>query len=59
MMSEIHAKPIVDGKLWVVEQDGEKVATLSKQENNKFKLSGNNGELWFDEEDELLSKFGS
>jgi hypothetical protein len=29
-MTEIHAKPIIDNKFWIVEQDGEKVATLRK-----------------------------
>ena len=28
----ITAKPIVDGKFWIVEEDGEKVATLHKQQ---------------------------
>ena len=35
-MNEIYAKPIINDKLWVIEQDGEKIATLQKQENNKF-----------------------
>jgi hypothetical protein len=35
-MTDLHAKPIVDGKLWVVEQDGERVGTLHKNENNKY-----------------------
>jgi hypothetical protein len=34
-MTDLHAKPIVDGLLWIVEQDGEKVGTLHKKENNK------------------------
>ena len=53
-MTEIHAKPIVDGKFWVVEQDGEKVATLQKQENNKFMLSNHDGEMWFNKKEELV-----
>lgn len=58
-MSEIHAKPIVDGKYWIVEQDGEKVATLQKQENNKFLLSNPAGNIWFDKKEEIISQFGS
>lgn len=58
-MTEIHAKPIVDGKLWIIEQNGEKVATLHKQENNKFLLSRNNSNLWFNKKEELISQFGS
>lgn len=57
-MNEIHAKPIVDGKFWVVEQDGEKVATLQKQENNRFMLANHDGEMWFDEKEELTTYFG-
>ena len=30
-MIELRAKPIVDGKFWIVEQDGEKIATLHKK----------------------------
>ena len=57
-MSEIHAKPIIDGKFWKVEQDGEKIATLHKQENNKFILSNNDGELRFDKKEEITKFFG-
>lgn len=58
-MSEIHAKPIVDGKFWIVEQDGEKVATLHKKENNKFVLSSVNGEVMFNKKDDLTKQFGN
>lgn len=56
-MTEIHAKPIVDGKFWIVEQDGERVATLHKKEN-VFIMSGANGDLMVKEE-ELKKYFGS
>ena len=57
-MTEIHAKPIVDGKFWIVEQDGEKVATLHKKENNKFILSSTNGEVMFNKKQDLTKQFG-
>ena len=57
-MTEIHAKPIVDGKFWIVEQDGTKIATLHKKENNKFVLSSTNGEIMFNKKDELVKQFG-
>lgn len=57
-MTEIHAKPIVDGKFWIVEQDGNKIATLHKKENNKFILSSQNGELMFNKKEELTKQFG-
>jgi hypothetical protein len=58
-MTEIHAKPIVEGKFWVVEQDGEKIATLQKKDNNKFVLSNSNGEVMFNKKDDLTKQFGS
>jgi hypothetical protein len=57
-MTEIYAKPIVDGKFWIVEQDGNKIATLHKKENNKFILSSTRGEVMFNKKEELTSKFG-
>ncbi len=58
-MTEIHAKPIVDGKFWIVEQDGNKIATLQRKDNNKFILSTHNGEVMFNKKDELTKEFGS
>lgn len=58
-MSEIHAKPIVDGKYWIIEQDGEKIATLQKKENNKFVLSNPDGEIVFNKKEELTKEFGN
>jgi hypothetical protein len=57
-MTDIHAKPIVDGKFWIVEQDGEKIATLTKKENNKFLLSSKTGEVMFNKKDDLTKQFG-
>ena len=58
-MTEIHAKPIVDGKFWIVEKDGAKIATLHKKENNKFVLSSTNGEVMFNKKEDLTKQFGS
>ncbi len=57
-MTEIHAKPIVDGKFWIVEMNGEKIATLHKKENNKFLLSSTTGEVVFNKKEELTNQFG-
>jgi hypothetical protein len=54
----IHAKPIVDDKFWIVEQNGEKVGTLHKKENNKFMLSAKGGESFFGKKEELIKAFG-
>ena len=55
----LKAKPIVDGKFWIVENDGERVATLHKKENNKFMLSSKEGEAYFNKKDDLVKRFGS
>ena len=57
-MTEIHAKPIVDGKFWIVEEAGVKIATLHKKENNKFLLSSTTGEIFFNKKDDLKKHFG-
>ena len=57
-MTELHAKPIVDGKYWIIEENGEKVATLQKKENNKFILSNNDGEIMFNKKEDLTKEFG-
>jgi len=57
-MSEIHAKPIVDGEFWIVEEDGTKIATLHKKENNRFLLSGKAGEVMFNKKEDLTNQFG-
>lgn len=57
-MTELHAKPIVEGKFWIVEQDGAKIATLHKKENNKFVLSSTQGEVMFNKKEDLTKQFG-
>jgi len=54
----LKAKPIVDGKFWIVEHAGEKVGILHKKENNKFMLSSKDGERYFTKKDELTKVFG-
>ena len=58
IMTEIHAKPIVDGKFWIVEEAGVKIATLHKKENNKFVLSSTQGEMMFNKKQDLTKQFG-
>ena len=57
-MTDFQAKPIVDGKFWIVEQNGEKIGTLHKKENNKFMLSSKDGNSFFGKKEELLKAFG-
>lgn len=58
-MPNIFATPIVDGKFWVVNQDGTRIATLHKNENNKFMLSNTSGEFIFNQKSDLTEYFGS
>lgn len=55
---ELHAKPIIDNKFWIVEADGEKVATLRKNEDNRFVMSNEEGIEVFDNKESLTKKFG-
>lgn len=57
-MTEIHAKPIIENKFWIVEQDGNKIATLRKDEENRFVLSSYSGTKIFDNKEKLTDQFG-
>jgi hypothetical protein len=57
-MSEIHAKPIVDGKFWIVEEDGEKIGVLKITEQKKYVLSVKNSIKTFDNKKSLFTEFG-
>ena len=57
-MTEIHAKPIIDNKFWIVEENGEKIATLRKDEDNRFVLSNDTGVRIYETKDSLTRQFG-
>jgi len=57
-MTEIHAKPIIDNKFWIVEKDGEKFATLRKNEDNRFVMSNDSGVQIYDNKESLTKQFG-
>lgn len=57
-MTEIHAKPIIDNKFWIIEQDGEKVATLRKDEENRFVMSNELGIKIYENKKSLTDQFG-
>lgn len=57
-MTEIHAKPIIDNKFWIVEKDGEKFATLRKDEENRFVMSNALGIKIFKNKENLTKEFG-
>ena len=57
-MTEIHAKPIIADKFWIVEADGEKVATLRKNEDNRFVMSNESGVKIYETKESLTNEFG-
>ena len=57
-MTKVRANPIVDGKFWIIEQDGERIGILHKKENNRFIVSSNEGHSYFSKKEELLKTFG-
>jgi hypothetical protein len=57
-MTEIHAKPIIDNKFWIVEQDGEKVATLRKDDENRFVMSNELGMKIYKNKKDITNQFG-
>jgi len=57
-MTEIHAKPIIENKFWIVEKNGTKFATLRKNENNRFVMSNELGIQVYDNKESLTKKFG-
>jgi hypothetical protein len=57
-MTDLHAKPIIDNKFWIVEKDGEKFATLRKDEENRFVLSNETGIAIYNTRTDLTKQFG-
>lgn len=57
-MTDIHAKPIIKDKFWIVEKDGEKFATLRKNEDNRFILSNETGVQIYETKESLTKQFG-
>lgn len=57
-MTDIHAKPVIENKFWIVEKDGAKFATLRKSEDNRFVLSNEAGVRIYDNKKSLTDQFG-
>jgi len=54
----VKAKPILDGKFWILEEQGSRVGTLRVDENNKYIISSANGLSNFNSRRSLLKTFG-
>lgn len=57
-VNEIHAKPIIENKFWIVEENGEKVATLRKNDDDRFVMSNEDGVKVYDNKESLTNHFG-
>tara|TARA_B100002019_G_C21256483_1_gene594152 strand:+ start:1723 stop:2199 length:477 start_codon:yes stop_codon:yes gene_type:complete len=57
-MTLIKAKPIIENKFWIVEEDGNRVGTLRKNEENHFVFSNENGVKMFPTEKHITDQFG-
>ena len=57
-MTDLHAKPIIDNKFWIIEKNGEKFATLRKDEENRFVLSNEAGIRIYNNKTDLTKQFG-
>lgn len=54
----LKAKPILDGKFWILEDQGNRVGTLRIDENNKYIVSNAKGVSSFNSRNSLTKTFG-
>ena len=55
---EMKAKPVIDGKFWIIEAGSNRVGTLQKDETNKFVLVSNKQKAVFKDVKTLEKQFG-
>lgn len=58
IMTDLKAKAVIDNKFWIVEKDGEKIATLRKDEENRFVMSNELGIRIYNNKSDLTNTFG-
>lgn len=58
MADTLHAKPIINDKFWIVEQNGERLATLRKIEDNHFVMSSQEGIRVYKSKESITKQFG-
>lgn len=54
----VKAKPILDGKFWILEEQGSRVGTLRIDENNKYVISSADGVKHHNSRKSLIKTFG-
>jgi len=57
-MTVIQAKPIIDNKFWIVENEGVKVGTLRKNEFSQFVFSNEEGVVVYHSKKSITNEFG-
>jgi hypothetical protein len=57
-MDEFKAKPIIDGKFWIIEDHGNKVGTLAKDETDKFVFNTSSDRSVFKDVKSIEKRFG-
>jgi hypothetical protein len=57
-MSDMKAKPIIDGKFWIIEDHGIKVGTLAKDDTDKFVFNTSHNRSIFKDTRSLEKTFG-
>ena len=54
-MTNLKANPIVDNKFWIVEEDGERIGTLSRQEDKSYMYCCNTHTKFYENEKQLTT----
>ena len=54
----VRAKTLVKDKFWIVEQDGEKLGTLQKQNDNGWIFLSKKDKQIFETQESLFTRFG-
>lgn len=58
VINELHAKPIIDNKFWIVEKNGIRFATLRKDDEDRFVMSNEKGFEIYDSQESITDKYG-
>jgi len=58
MTDELHAKPVIDGKFWIVEKNDQKIGVLKITEQKKYMFSSKDQITTFDNKKKIIDKFG-
>lgn len=57
-MTYLKAKPVLEGKFWIVEEEGERVGTLRKDEFSQFVLQNKDGVKIYKNKKVITNEFG-